>query len=51
VVPGKKAAPHAEPPHSVLTIGLVDGAGEPTLAAVNAVIGFLTERLQVHAGG
>jgi dienelactone hydrolase len=47
-VPGKKAAPHAEPPHSVLTMGLIDRAGEPTLAAVERVIGFLRERLQVR---
>ena len=44
-VPGKSAKPHAEPPHSVLTIGLVDREGEPTRAAVDRVIAFLVERL------
>ncbi|HEV2080282.1 MAG TPA: dienelactone hydrolase family protein [Allosphingosinicella sp.] len=44
-VPGKAAKPHAEPPHSVLTIGLVDREGEPTRAAVDRVLGFLSERL------
>jgi hypothetical protein len=44
-VPGRSAAPHAEPPHSVLTVGLVDRAGEPTRAAVDRVISFLSERL------
>ncbi|HXH52258.1 MAG TPA: dienelactone hydrolase family protein [Sphingomicrobium sp.] len=42
---GQSAKPHAEPPHSVLTIGLVDREGEPTRAAVDRVIGFLRERL------
>ncbi len=45
-VPGTSAAPHAEPPHSVLTVGLVDREGEPTRAAVDRVIGFLAERLR-----
>jgi hypothetical protein len=44
-VPGRSAKPHPEPPHSVLTIGLVDREGEPTRAAVDRVIGFLRERL------
>lgn len=44
-VPGQSAKPHAEPPHSVLTIGLVDREGEPTRQAVDRVIGFLRERL------
>ncbi|CAA9317475.1 MAG: Dienelactone hydrolase family protein [uncultured Lysobacter sp.] len=44
-VPGSSAAPHAEPPHSVLTIGLLDCKGEPTRAAVDRVLDFLAERL------
>jgi hypothetical protein len=44
-VPGRSAKPHLEPPHSVLTIGLVDEEGEPTRQAVDRVIGFLRERL------
>jgi hypothetical protein len=46
-VPGRSAKPHPEPPHSVLTIGLVDEKGEPTRQAVERVIGFLRERLCV----
>ncbi len=45
-VPGKASKPNLEPPHSVLTIGLVDREGEPTRAAVDRVIGFLAERLR-----
>ena len=45
-VPGRSAIPHPEPPHSVLTIGLVDHEGEPTREAVDRVIGFLAERLR-----
>jgi dienelactone hydrolase len=44
-VPGRSAKPHLEPPHSVLTIGLIDEEGEPTRQAVDRVIGFLRERL------
>ena len=44
-VPGRFAKPHPEPPHSVLTIGLVDEEGEPTRQAVDRVLGFLRERL------
>lgn len=44
-VPGRSANRHLEPPHSVLTIGLIDQEGEPTLEAVHRVIGFLRERL------
>jgi hypothetical protein len=47
-VPGTSARQHPEPPHSVLTIGLVDEKGEPTREAVDRVIGFLSERL--HGG-
>lgn len=46
-VPGRSAKPHAEPPHSVLTIGLVDREGEPTRDAVDRVVDFLRERLAV----
>jgi hypothetical protein len=45
-VPGRSAKPHLEPPHSVLTVGLVDKEGEPTRAAVDQVIKFLGERLR-----
>lgn len=45
-VPGRSAKPHAEPPHSVLTIGLVDEDGEPTRQALERVIDFLSERLR-----
>ena len=45
-VPGTSAKPHAEPPHSVLTVGLVDREGEPTREAVDRVIAFLAERLR-----
>jgi Dienelactone hydrolase family len=45
-VPGTSARPHPEPPHSVLTIGLVDEEGEPTREAVDRVIAFLSERLR-----
>jgi dienelactone hydrolase len=45
-VPGRSAKPHAEPPHSVLTVGLVDKEGEPTREAVDRVIAFLHERLR-----
>ena len=44
-VPGKSANPHPEPPHSVLTIGLVDREGELTREAVDRVIHFLADRL------
>ncbi len=45
-LPAASAKPHPEPPHSVLTIGLIDEEGEPTRAAVDRVIGFLSERLR-----
>lgn len=45
-VPSSSSAPHAEPPHSVLTVGLVDAEGEPTRMAVERVLGFLSERLR-----
>jgi dienelactone hydrolase len=34
-----------KPPHSVFTTELIDGAGQPTRAAVDEVIGFFRERL------
>ena len=34
-----------KPPHSVLTRDLIDAAGEPTRAAVDAIIAALTDRL------
>lgn len=44
-LPGSSSAPHFEPPHSVLTIGLVDRDGELTEAALERVLAFLSERL------
>ncbi len=44
-LPAASAKPHLEPPHSVLTIGLIDEEGEPTRAAVDRVLAFLAERL------
>lgn len=46
-LPATSAKPHPEPPHSVLTIGLVDREGEPTRAAVDRVLTFLSERLRL----
>lgn len=45
-LPAASAKPQAEPPHSVLTIGLVDRHGEPTREAVDRVLSFLIERLR-----
>ncbi len=45
-LPASSANPHPEPPHSVLTIELVDREGEPTRAAVDRVLSFLSERLR-----
>ena len=45
-LPTGTAKSHAEPPHSVLTIGLIDREGEPTRAAVDRVLSFLSERLR-----
>ncbi len=44
-LPAASAKPQPEPPHSVLTINLIDKEGEPTQAAVDRVLGFLSERL------
>ena len=44
-LPADSAKPQPEPPHSVLTIGLIDREGEPTRAAVDRVLSFLSERL------
>ncbi|MCA1654817.1 MAG: dienelactone hydrolase family protein [Sphingomicrobium sp.] len=44
-VSGCAAKQHPEPPHSVLTIGLIDREGEPTREAVDKVIRFLSDRL------
>jgi dienelactone hydrolase len=40
-----------KPPHSVFTGDLIDGAGEPTRAAVDEVIAFLREALAQVSGG
>lgn len=39
-------AAHVTTPHSVVTAHLVDAEGEPTLAARDAIIAFLTSRLK-----
>lgn len=44
-LPASSAKPQAEPPHSVLTIGLIDSSGELTRIAVDRVLSFLSERL------
>ena len=49
-LPGASAHPAPEPPHSVLTIGLIDREGEPTRAAVERILGFLHERLAPAPG-
>lgn len=45
---GNPAGMRAEgkPPHSVLTRDLIDAAGEPTRAAVDEIIGFMSRRLR-----
>ncbi len=45
-LPAASSKPNPEPPHSVLTIGLIDREGEPTRIAVDRVLSFLTERLR-----
>jgi len=45
-LPALSAKRQPEPPHSVLTIGLVDRAGEPTHEAVERILAFLSERLR-----
>ena len=45
-LPARSAKLQPEPPHSVLTIGLVDRAGEPTHEAVERILAFLAERLR-----
>ena len=44
-LPGSSSKKNPEPPHSVLTIGLIDREGEPTHEAVQRVLSFLGERL------
>src|SRR3954465_1868704 len=45
-LPAASAKPQPEPPHSVLTIGLIDHEGEPTHEAVERVLSFLSDRLR-----
>ena len=45
-LPASSAKPQPEPPHSVLTINLIDREGEPTHEAVERVLSFLSERLR-----
>lgn len=49
-LPAESANRAPEPPHSVLTIGLIDREGEPTYAAVDRVVRFLWERLTLEPG-
>jgi dienelactone hydrolase len=47
VLPDSAALPGTPmPPHSVVTLHLVDREGEPTRAAVDEILAFFTERLQ-----
>ncbi len=46
-LPRRSSKVNPEPPHSVLTIGLIDEEGEPTREAIERVLGFLEERLRV----
>lgn len=41
-------AAHVNFPHSVVTVHLVDGAGEPTIAARDEILAFLNHRLHPH---
>ena len=50
-LPGRSSKVNPEPPHSVLTIGLIDKDGEPTHEAVDRVLGFLAERLRPLQAG
>ena len=45
-LPATSAKAQPEPPHSVLTIGLIDRDGELTHEALNRVLSFLEERLR-----
>ena len=45
-LPASSANPQPEPPHSVLTIGLIDREGEPTHEAVERILSFLSDRLR-----
>jgi dienelactone hydrolase len=45
-LPASSSKLNPEPPHSVLTIGLIDKDGEPTRAAMDRVLAFLEERLR-----
>jgi len=45
-LPAASAKPQFEPPHSVLTIGLIDHEGESTHEAVERVLSFLSDRLR-----
>jgi dienelactone hydrolase len=45
VLPDEAAAVSDNPPHSVVTMHLIDKEGEPTRAAVDEILGFYTDRL------
>jgi Dienelactone hydrolase family len=45
-LPAASAKRQPEPPHGVLTIGLIDLDGEPTHEAVEHILGFLSARLR-----
>jgi hypothetical protein len=42
----KKPSRSVASPHSVVTAHLIDGAGQPTIAARDEILQFLAERLQ-----
>jgi hypothetical protein len=43
-------ARHVPGPHSVVTVGLIDAAGEPTVAARDDILAFLHHRLRPATG-
>ena len=45
VLPDSAAADSEMPPHSVVTMHLIDEEGEPTRAALDEILGFFSERL------
>ena len=46
VIPDSAAAESDAPPHSVVTMHLIDEEGEPTRAALDEILAFYTRRLK-----
>ena len=46
VIPDSAAAKSDSPPHSVVTMHLIDKEGEPTRAALDEILNFYTDRLK-----